>query len=79
LVIPETERGEMNLTKRLLIVLILGVPLLLAVRGWPDGDSLQKINELNQEATRLRQQGQYTRAIPLVERILANDEDPLRP
>ena len=66
----KTEGNEIILTKRLLVVLILGVSLLLAAPGWPDGGFLQKIKELNQEVLRLHQQGRYAEAIPFAEQEL---------
>ena len=60
----------MILTKRLLIVLILGVTLLVGTPGWPDENSLQKAEELNQEVRRLYNQGRYAEAIPLAEKNL---------
>ncbi len=69
----------MNLTKGLLIVLILGMALLVGTPAWSDEDSLQKAKELYQEATRLYQQGQYAEAIPAAERVVAICEKALGP
>jgi CHAT domain-containing protein/Tfp pilus assembly protein PilF len=68
-----------NLTKGLLIVLILGMALLVGTPAWSDEDSLQKAKELYQEATRLYQQGQYAEAIPAAERVVAICEKALGP
>jgi len=67
----------MKLTKRLLIVLILGMALLAGTTGWADDDSLQKAKELNQEVKRLSQQGKYAEAIPYAEKELVIREKAL--
>jgi CHAT domain-containing protein/Tfp pilus assembly protein PilF len=58
----------MKLTKKILIVLILGVALLVGSPGWADDKALQKATELMEEAVRLYQNGQYTEAIPYAEK-----------
>ena len=69
----------MKQTKRFLVILILVVAHLAGTSGWAEENSLQKAIELNQEATRLGQQGRYAEAIPLAERILVIREKVLGP
>jgi CHAT domain-containing protein/Flp pilus assembly protein TadD len=68
-----------NLTKGLLIFVILGLALLVGTPAWSDEDSPQKAKELNQEVEQLYQQGRYAEAIPVAERALAIDEKYLGP
>ena len=70
---------EMNRTKGLLIVLIMGVALLVGTPAWSNEDSLQKAIELNQEVMRLYQQGRYAEAIPHAEKALTIYEKALGP
>jgi type II secretory pathway pseudopilin PulG len=69
----------MTMKKGLLIFLILGVALLVGANAWPDENTSQKVEELNQEVMRLYQQGRYAAALPLAERVLEIIEKALGP
>jgi len=68
-----------SITKGLFIASILVVTLMAGSMAWSDEYSLQKAKELDQEVILLDQQGRYSEAVPIAERICAINEKVLGP